>query len=111
MAFKNSNNVMRFNNSRRTNDRDDSWKADAFLNLYLPKRDGSKAKLISVPLKLDRVNDAELIEFLSAHEDNAQKLISKRVIADFRLADGSNSSGLDLDLDDEQDSFGAEAHG
>lgn len=88
------------NNVANMNQRaqNDSWKADAFINLYLPRRDKSRAKLGSISLKLSRHTDAQLIEHLTTAPDLATALeqLKDRIVIDFNMADGSDSSELDL---------------
>ena len=76
----------------------DNWKSDAFINLWLPRRDGSRAKLGSIPLKLSRTNDAQVIEHLANAPDleAALEQLKERIVIDFNMADGSDSAGLDL---------------
>ena len=74
------------------------WKpADAFLNLYIPAKDGGRPKKIgALKLYANRRLDAELIEFLQADEANVGKLLSK-LTADFNAIDPNDDSTV-LDL-------------
>jgi len=76
----------------------DNWRADAFVNIYLPRRDGSRAKLGSLSLKLSRKTDAQVIEHLANAPDLADALeqLKSRLEIDFNMADGSDSAELDL---------------
>lgn len=75
----------------------DSWKADAFLNFYIPTKDGGTKKLGAIPLKLSKANEKQLIEWLQADpEANAQKLINK-ISLNFQSAQGPAEGTLDLD--------------
>ena len=47
MAFSTSNTAR----NNQASDNNESWKAQGFLNLYLPGKDGSKRKLGAIPLK------------------------------------------------------------
>ena len=79
------------NNSRNSNGNDD-WKAQAFLNLWVPKPDGSRLKIGAIPLKESRKNDAALIKRLS-EEDGLASLMDKLEI-DFQIVDESKSVEL-----------------
>ena len=88
------NNVAQMN----TRAQNDNWKADAFVNIYLPRRDGSRAKLGSLNLKLSRKTDSQVIEHLANAPDLAEALeqLKGRLEIDFNMADGSDSAELDL---------------
>ncbi|MCM2973741.1 hypothetical protein [Larsenimonas suaedae] len=63
----NQNNVTNFSNMRSGGgNRNENWKSDGFLNLYLPTTGGGQRKVGSIPLKLSRAGDAQLIEKLRA---------------------------------------------
>lgn len=65
----------------------DSWeKAAGFINLYLPKPDGGRRKLGSIPLKLSNVFEAALVERLSKDPEAIQALLAALEI-DFRAID------------------------
>lgn len=73
------------------------WKAQGFINLYLPTKDGSRVKLGAIPLKDSRNNEKTLLEWLNKDpETNAAKLLAKLEI-EFRSAEPKEGSGLALD--------------
>lgn len=73
------------------------WKAQGFINLYLPTKDGSRVKLGAIPLKDSRNNEKTLLEWLNKDpEANAAKLLAKLEI-EFRSAEPKEGSGLALD--------------
>lgn len=63
----------------------DSWKAQAFINLYLPTENGGKRKLISIPLKDAKAYDSALIERMQ--QDGSIEALKDALIIDFQLAD------------------------
>ena len=75
---------------------DESWKAQGFINLYLPRKNGERAKLGTIPLRDSRDNEAALRAWLEADEANITKLMEKLTI-EYRPAQGDESTGLDLD--------------
>lgn len=75
---------------------DESWKAQGFINLYLPRKNGERAKLGAIPLRDSRDNEAALRAWLEADAGNIDKLLSKLVM-EYRPA--TNGNGPDLDLD------------
>ena len=74
-----------------------SWKADAFINFSVPRKDGTAKKLGAIALKCDRDEEtATLVAWLSEDPTRIEKLVSKMVI-DFRLAKTDHQGGLDLE--------------
>lgn len=74
-----------------------NWKADAFINFSVPRKDGTSKKLGAIALKCDRDEEtATLVAWLSEDPTRIEKLISKMVI-DFRLAKADHKGGLDLE--------------
>lgn len=74
-----------------------NWKADAFINFSVPRKDGTAKKLGAIALKCDRDEEtATLVAWLSEDPTRIEKLISKMVI-DFRLAKADHKGGLDLE--------------
>lgn len=74
----------------------DNWKAQAFLNIYLPKpgSEGGRIKIGALPLKTNRKFDAKMIERLSTGGPEALAAMAKVVEWDFQLADGTEAPEL-----------------
>ena len=73
-----------------------NWeKASGFINLYLPSKDGKRRKLGAIPLKLSKVNEKALIEWLESDEENVGKLASK-LIVEYQSAAVSEAHAFDL---------------
>jgi hypothetical protein len=66
-----------------SNASDNNWKADAFLNLYADKADGSSLKVGAIAFKLGKKTDAALIKRLS--EEGGVEALSKVLRLDFRM--------------------------
>lgn len=81
MAFKTlntgSNNNVAGNN--------DSWKAQAFINIYVPNGEGGKRKIGSIALKDARAYDRKLIERLQ--QDDGLESLMEVITVDFQMAD------------------------
>ena len=74
-----------------------SWKADAFINFSVPRKDGTAKKLGALSLKCDRDEEtATLVAWLTEDPARVQKLMEKMII-DFRLAKTDHKGGLDLE--------------
>lgn len=85
---QNTNNVANLPNQ-------DKWKNDAFVNIYLPRADGTVAKLGSIGLKLTKSSDKAVIEYLKADPSRLARLLATATV-DFRMADGSDNADLVL---------------
>lgn len=75
--------------------RNESWKADAFINLYLPTKAGGRRKLGSVPLKGARPSEADLLKWLQEDPTRVSVILSKLEL-DFQLAGGNDDAAFDL---------------
>ena len=74
-----------------------NWKADAFLNFSIPRKDGTAKKLGAIALKCDRDEEtATLVAWLAEDPERLQKLMDK-LLVDFRLARQDHQGGLDLE--------------
>lgn len=75
----------------------DSWKADRFINFALPARGGRTSKLGVLKLKLSRVNEARLIQWLDTDVANLENFRAAMVLelANPALVD-AEATGLDL---------------
>src|SRR5690625_4234849 len=63
----------------------DNWKAQAFLNLWLPSKNGGRRKLGAIPLRTSRVGEKQLIEWLQENPERVQ-VILERLEIDFQMA-------------------------
>ena len=82
----------------QTNDTNqESWKADGFVNLYLPSTDGNKRKKLgAIPLRANKPSEAALLEWLKKDANNVAKLLSKLEL-DFQSVEASAAIGFALD--------------
>jgi len=84
-------------NSRQSAQQNQDWKADAFINFSVPRKDGTTKKLGAIALKCSKDKETEqLVAWLSEDPSRIEKLISKMVI-DFRSATPQHEGGLDLE--------------
>lgn len=78
----------------KTNDA--AWKAQGFLNFYLPTQDGGRRKVGAIPLKGNKPSEKQLLEWLTADpEANAQAMINAMVM-EFQSATPSEGSSFAL---------------
>lgn len=70
--------MARFNSAPQQND--DSWKAQGFLNFYLPSKDGKEKKLGAIPLKDAVAGHADLRKWIEANPERVVKLLASLTI-------------------------------
>lgn len=90
---------MAFNNNaaRATNNRsnDESWKAEAFLNIYIPRKNGTRMKLVGAPLRLNNPSQKALYDYITENPEAAiQTILSKMIVEFVPVQQGAE----DLDL-------------
>lgn len=69
-----------------------SWQADAFLNLWLPTKDGGRRKVGYIPLKGNRSFDAAIIERLASGGQEALDAFAEVVEIEFHTAEPKEGS-------------------
>ena len=55
----------------------ESWKAQGFLNFYLPAKNGQRRKLGSIPLKESKVNEKQLLAWLNEDPSRVTQILAK----------------------------------
>jgi len=95
----NNQNVSNFPN-QGANQQRGNWQADAYVNIYLPKRGGTRAKLGALKLNMNRRNDAQVIEYLQNAPDLATALetLKDRLEIDFVMVGAEPEEEDLLDL-------------
>jgi hypothetical protein len=61
------------NNNSSNKGENDSWKAEGFLNFYLPTQDGGRRKLGSIPLKGNKQSEKDLLAKLQLEYQAAEQ--------------------------------------
>ena len=92
MAFSSSNAAR----NNQASDNSESWKAQGFLNLYLPGKDGSKRKLGAIPLKESKPAEKALLTWLNEDPSRVAALLSKLEIV-YQSATPADTAGFALD--------------
>ena len=80
MAFKNQSTAR-----NQQSEQNDGWKAQAFINVYVATGEGSKRKLVGIPLKESKAFERMLIERLK--EEGGIEAFAENVSFTFELAD------------------------
>lgn len=74
----------------------ENWKAQGFLNFYLPDKNGQRRKLGVIPLKESKANEKRLLAWLNEDPSRVTKILSKLEI-DYQLATSNDDNAFDLD--------------
>lgn len=97
MAFNQQS--ARRNNDNADNGNQASWKAQGFLNLYLPSKNGGRRKLGGIPLKDTKPSEKELRAWLEEDPTRVAAILSKLEI-EYQPAEQAEGTGFDLDSAD-----------
>ena len=74
-----------------------SWRADGFINVSVPRKDGTAKRLGSLALRIgDDQEMKQLVGWLEDDPSRISKLLEKAII-DFRSAKPAHQGGLDLE--------------
>lgn len=86
----------RQSNTRNSNNSGNGdWKATAFINLFITRKNGSKMKLGFIALKENDPEHLQLMSWIEADEGNLEKLATK-LLLDYRRVEAKQDDGLDL---------------
>ena len=97
MAFNNQSAARNFNPNRGGDTQNDNWKADGFLNLYLPNKEGKRTKLGAIPLKSQKPNEKLMLDWLKEDPSRAAKILDALII-EFRSSEPSEGSAFALPI-------------
>lgn len=90
---------MSFNNNaarQQATPQNDSWKAQGFLNLYLPSKTGARKKLGAIPLKESKASEKALLQWLNEDPSRVAQILSKLEI-EYQSATPADASGFALE--------------
>lgn len=73
----------------------DSWKAQGFLNFYLPAKNGGRRKLGAIPLKESKTNEKALLAWLNEDPARVAQILSKLEI-EYQSALPADTAGFDI---------------
>lgn len=74
----------------------ESWKAQGFLNFYLPAKNGQRRKLGAIPLKESKVNEKQLLAWLNEDPSRATQILAKLEI-EYQSAASNDEHAFALD--------------
>lgn len=73
-------------------------KSDAFINLYLPRKNGTRAKVGSIGLSVDNETGAQMIEAYRADPEGFMQKFAEKVEIEFNLIMAEEGEDTSLDL-------------
>ena len=74
----------------------ESWKAQGFLNFYLPAKNGQRRKLGAIPLKESKANEKQLLAWLNEDPSRVTQILAKLEI-EFQSAAPNDEHAFALD--------------
>lgn len=74
----------------------DDWKADAFLNVFLPRRNGTRMKLGYFALKENNIDQAKLIAWIKEDPEGRLASLLDKLVIEFHEVSNQEESDLDL---------------
>lgn len=82
--------------SNKSNSGNDNWKADAFINVFLPRRNGTRMKLGYFPLKENNIDQSKLIAWIKEDPEGRLAALLDKLVIEFHEVNQQNESDLDL---------------
>lgn len=73
----------------------ENWKAQGFLNFYLPAKNGGRKKLGAIPLKVSKANEKQLIDWLNEDPSRVAQILSSLEI-EYQSALPADAAGFAL---------------
>lgn len=74
----------------------ENWKAQGFLNLYLPAKNGQRRKLGAIPLKESKANEKQLLAWLNEDPSRVTQILAKLEI-EYQSAASNDEHAFALD--------------
>lgn len=85
----------RQNGNNQGNNGNTEWKADAFINCFLPRKDGSRMKVGFFALKESNADQQQLITWLKEDPEGHLEVLKQKLVLEFKELNQA-SAGLDL---------------
>ena len=92
MAFATSSAAQTTSTANAANE---NWKAQGFLNFYLPAKNGQRRKLGAIPLKESKVNEKQLLAWLNEDPSRVAQILSKLEL-EYQSAASNDEHAFDL---------------
>ena len=98
MAFNNPAIQMPFGRGNNPNAQQQRRKSDAFINLYLPRKNGTRAKVGSIGLTVDNETGAQMIEAYKADPEGFMQKLAEKLEIEFNLIMAEEGEDTSLDF-------------
>lgn len=72
------------------------WKATAFINLFLNRKNGTKMKLGFIALKENDPEHVQLMTWIEADPETRLPALLEKLVLDYRRVEAKSDDGLDL---------------
>ncbi len=72
------------------------WKATAFINLFLNRKNGTKMKLGFIALKENDPEHVQLMTWIEADPETRLPALLEKLVLDYRRIEAKSDDGLDL---------------
>lgn len=72
------------------------WKADAFINVFLPRKNGTRMKLGYFALKENNIDQSKLIAWIKEDPEGRLAALLDKLVIEFHEVNQQNESDLDL---------------
>lgn len=73
----------------------ENWKAQGFLNFYLPSKNGQRRKLGAIPLKEAKASEKQLLAWLNEDPSRVATILSKLEV-EYQSAAANDAHAFDL---------------
>ena len=75
----------------------DSWKAQGFLNFFMPSKvEGKLRKLGAIPLKDSKASEAELRTWIEKNPEQVTKWLMENIVITYQSAEPNEATGFAL---------------
>jgi len=75
---------------------DDSWKAQGFINIYLPTKNGEPKKIGTIYLHENKPLEKQLLDRLKVDEEAVLEALQAKIELRFNVAGGSQHDSFDI---------------
>lgn len=93
MAFQSS---VAAQSTSSANTSNENWKAQGFLNFYLPAKNGQRRKLGAIPLKESKASEKQLLAWLNEDPSRVTQILAKLEI-EYQSAASNDEHAFALD--------------
>lgn len=86
----------RQSNNKGSNSNNQDWKASAFVNIFVTRKNGTKCKLGFIALKENDPEHLQLMAWIEADPETRLPALLEKLVLDYRTVEAKQGDGLDL---------------